>query len=483
MKKLFKLSLLIISLIILSCTKDKDDAAISENLQIQDFVWKGLNTYYLWKDDVPDLNDDKKNDTGNYNNFLLNNGSSEKLFQNLLNKPISKFPKGEAVDRFSVIVNDYTFLENLFAGIQKDNGLNFNLNLKTEGSTDVFGWVQYVLPNSDASTKEIKRGDIFYGLNGIALNTTNYRTLLGNDSYTLNMADYDNGKITPNGKTINLTKGVITENSVFIKKVITTGNSKVGYLMYNSFVTNFENDLNNAFTEFKTAAVTDLVLDLRYNGGGSVATSIRLAAMITGQFKDQVFGKVKWNNTVQSSIQTSSPNRLLYKFTNVLDNGAAISSLNLNKVYILTSQGTASASELVINALKPYITVIQVGDVTLGKNVGSITLYDSPNFTNENRSSKHKYAMQPLVIKIANKNDVGDYVNGLIPDQLYKEDKGNLGVLGDETEPLLNKALKMINPSLKSSLKSLKPAIQFENFEDSNSMRPLGNDMHIDNLK
>ena len=73
-------------------------------------------------------------------------------------------------------------------------------------------------------------------------------------------------------------------------------------------------------------------------------------------------------------------------------------------MYVLTTKSSASASELLINGLKPYIDVIQIGDVTTGKNVGSVTLYDSPNFGTQNRNPSHRYAMQPIVLKIVDKN-------------------------------------------------------------------------------
>ena len=74
----------------------------------------------------------------------------------------------------------------------------------------------------------------------------------------------------------------------------------------------------------------------------------------------------------------------------------------MSKVYFITSQSTASASELLINGLKPYIDVIQIGDVTLGKNVGSITLYDYIDNNSLTKNPNHNYAMQPIVLKIAN---------------------------------------------------------------------------------
>src|SRR5690606_13423793 len=127
-----------------------------------------------------------------------------------------------------------------------------------------------------------------------------------------------------------------------------------------------------------------------------------------------------------------------------LSSGVTLNHLNLDKIYILTTESTASASELVINGLKPYINVIQIGTTTVGKNVGSITLYDSPSFSRDGRSDKHFYAMQPIVLKTINAAGFGDYFNGLPPDVTVPEHIGNLGTLGSPSETLLSAALDQI---------------------------------------
>ena len=127
-----------------------------------------------------------------------------------------------------------------------------------------------------------------------------------------------------------------------------------------------------------------------------------------------------------------------------------LNSLNLSKVYILTSGRSASASELVINALSPYIEVIQIGTTTAGKYQASITLYDSPNFSREGANPSHTYAVQPLIYKSLNANGVTDYFNGLTPNITLGEQINNMGVLGDENEPLLAEAISNITGSGRS---------------------------------
>ena len=460
-----------------SCEDMDDTLGVASEVEIDDFIWKGLNLYYLWQEDVPDLADDRFANQEELNTFLSATSGPEALFQNLLYKPVSQFPVPDAIDRFSVLVDDYSYLENLFQGVTTNNGVEFGLRRKESNPAEIYGWVKYIIPGSDAASKDIQRGDFFYAVNGTPLNDVTYQRLLSAQTYTLNLADYDSGNITPNGQSVSLTKTQLTENPVLLADVIETGGHKVAYLMYNGFTANFDEQLNNAFRIFLAEGATELVLDLRYNGGGSVQTATYLASMITGQFNGQLFAKQQWNSKVQAYYEENNPERLVNNFTNSIGN-TTINSLNLSKVYILTTTGTASASELVINGLKPYINVVQIGDVTTGKNVGSITLYDSPDFSRNDRSRRHKYAMQPLVIKTINKDGFGEYQDGLQPTVLLKENLGNLGQLGDSTEPLLSTALGLITGNARMMRRN--PEKTTNDFKDSKSMRRFATDMYID---
>ena len=139
----------------------------------------------------------------------------------------------------------------------------------------------------------------------------------------------------------------------------------------------------------------------------------------------------------------NSPESLLNRFTNKLSNNESIFSLNLDRVFILTSARTASASELLINGLDPYIDVIHIGDFTVGKNQGSITVYDYINDSRD-KNPNHMYAMQPIVLKIGNVAGYTDFPDGLEPDIFIKESSLHPGVLGDIEEPLLKIAIDQI---------------------------------------
>lgn len=443
MKLILRATFVLFSLFLLGGC-EKDDNHVPQNIEVNNFIWKGLNLYYLWQADVPDLSDNRFANQQDLNRYLYGYGDAQDLFTHLLYKPSALFSGDQAVDRFSVLFADYTRLEGLLSGTTKNHGADFALYYKDDTQSQIIGVIRYILPNSDASTKDIHRGDIFYAVNGTVLTPANYQQLLSQNAYTLNLADYDGGAITPNGRSVSLNQTVLSENPVYLTNIIEQGSHRIGYLMYNGFYPAYESALNEAFAQFQSAGITDFVLDLRYNGGGSIQTAARLASMLTGQFTNEVFAKEQWNAKLEAYYQENEPETLYNRFTTTLDNNVSIHSLNLTKMYVLTTRATASASELVINGLKPYIEVVQVGDFTIGKNVGSVTLYDSPSFTKSGASTNHRYAMQPLVLKVVNRDGFGDYIHGLEPQVELRENLGNLGVLGQASEPLLQAAIDQI---------------------------------------
>ncbi len=465
MKTILKSVVLLFLLVLpLGCT-DMNDSPVPSELAVNDFIWKGLNLYYLWQEDVPDLADNRFANQSELNTFLGTYSDPLDLFNHLRTDAVT--------DRFSVLFSDYSVLEGVLSGTTMNNGMDYALRYKDNTNTAVIGWVRYVLPNSDAAAKGIQRGDLFYAIDGVPLTATNYRNLTAPTSYTINMADYDNGNFTPNGQSIALIKTNLSENPIFINTVITEGAHKIGYLMYNGFYASYDSQLNAAFGSLKSQNVTDLVLDLRYNSGGSINSATKLASMITGQFAGQLFAKQQWNSKAQAYYESSNPSSLENRFIEGLN------SLHLSKVYILTTKGTASASELVINCLKPYINVVQIGDVTVGKNVGSITLYDSPTFVSKNSiNPNHKYAMQPIVLKIVNKLGAGDYTTGILPTNPLPEHLYSLGILGQTDEPLLSEAINQIVANGKKAPQQEGPIVR--DFMDAKSIDPLRTEMYLD---
>ena len=472
MKNIYKcIAVLFLLITLTNCTKtDK----ISSELEVQNFIWKGLNAYYFWQDDIPDLQDNKFNNQEDLNSFIANKSPND-LFESLL------FERGQT-DKWSWIVEDYIALEQEFAGIRKSNGMKFGLVELNPDSNEIFGYVRYVIPNSNAASLGIHRGDLIYGINNQALTRMNYQTLLNGDDYTVNLGTLGQvgsvNTITPNNINVSLTKEVLEINPIQKVTTYSVSGHKIGYILYNQFIANYDDELNNAFLELSNNGITDLVLDLRYNGGGSVQTAINLSSMITGQYTNQLFAKERWNSKWQSYLEAEHPDYLINNFTNALANGTAINSLNFNSVYIIVTGSSASASELVINGLNPYINVNLIGTKTHGKYVGSVTLYDSDSYRRDDKSlnQNHHYAMQPIVFETLNKNGENNKI-GFIPENYLAEDFTNLGEIGSPTEPLFQLAISKILGLKRKENQNNK--LNLKVVSDSNLDNPIYNNMYV----
>ncbi|CDF78811.1 carboxyl-terminal protease [Formosa agariphila KMM 3901] len=475
------------------CAKDLDDYPVTTT-DINDFVWKGMNTFYLYKDEVPNLSDARFLSETEYQNYLSDYSKPEDLFYSLLYNT-------DTEDRFSWITDDYIALEQQFSGESSTHGMEYGLVRLRSDNTAVFGYVRYVLPGTDAEFKGLKRGAIFNRVDGELLyynsETDTNIGLMSGSSYTIGMASYNNqgtetkddDTVESRDETINLVKSAYTENPIYDQEILQVNGQKVGYLMYNGFTGTdaFDSELNAVFGTFKNEGISDLILDFRYNPGGSVSTATWLASMVTGQFTGDVFVKEQWNSDWQSYFENNSPEDLLNPFVDVMEKrnssnsvtfSETINHLNLNKVYVITTGSTASASELIINGLTPYINVVQVGGVTVGKYQASRTVYDSPTYSKSEVNPTHTYAMQPLIFKSLNADGYTDYFNGLTPDIQISEDYGNLGVLGDVNEPLLAAALSDISGTARKTYTS--ESTPLEVLSDSKSLQPLPNAMYVD---
>lgn len=485
MKKLL-LTFSLLSLVFTSCEKDDEsltsgftgdkDNATTElgDIEVEQFVYKGMSDIYLYKDVVPVLGDSYFASNTERDQYLAEAGSPEKLFDNLLSSQ----------DQFSFITDDYVALEESFRGITSSTaGMKYGLG-RISGTNFIFAYLQYILPGTSAEEAGLTRGTVFTEVNGQKMTLDNFEDLLDNTSFTINKGSIQDGTIVMTDETVTLHHSEYTANPVYLAETLELEGKKIGYLMYNGFVADFDGKLNNAFGKFKADGVTEFILDLRYNGGGSVESAVDLASMITGQFEGQVFMKEVWNSKYQEHFEKNNPENLLNRFNPQIRTQEAINSLSLSRVYVLTTARTASASELVINGLEPYIEVIQVGDVTTGKFQASATLYDSDDYQKEGANENHTYAIQPLIFKSANSEGKTDYVNGLSPDIEYIEDLNDLGTLGDTSEPLLKAALNHLfgrSQETKSAAEKI-AAEKFETVGESGMEDPTYQKMYIDKV-
>jgi len=221
--------------------------------------------------------------------------------------------------------------------------------------------------------------------------------------------------------------------------VIDLGTKKVGYLVYLQFLSAYDNKLREVFAQFKAQGVNELVLDLRYNGGGFISSAVTLSSLIVKNLStNNVMYRDQWNKEITDFYVARNGPNFFTKFFNNEPNNLG----TLNRVFVLTSRSTASASELVMNSLLPYMEVIQIGQNTFGKNVGSITIQDETN------PKRWQWGMQPIVLKTVNAQDKSEYgtVNGFAPkaENVQADNVLPFQPFGSRNETLLRVALNII---------------------------------------
>lgn len=475
--KKFGLLSLTVLLMAVSCSRDDDPtptptppppvATITPD-PINNFVYKAMNSWYYWQEKVPVLADNYFKTPNDYAMFI-NGKTPDKLFYELL------YDYGNT-DQFSWIENNNEIINSSarVAEVEDLTGLEVSLFPKGGGSNLYIALVNYVVPNSSADQKGIKRGDVITKVNGSYLTASNYGSLFS-ASFTVTRADSVAVAVvnsayvvttTDKVENIAITKTSIEENPIAHYQVFTISGRKIGYLVYNGFKIDFNDELNAVFGKMKTDGVQDLILDLRYNGGGSLTTALGLGQMVTGGYTGQPYVFLDFNSkhnayddfdNLQSTID-------IYRITNGNQERTGetqtINSLNLPRLYTLVSFQTASASELTVISLNKFIPVTTIGYATVGKFVGSNTLYDSPAqdyLSYENRNKNHNWKLQPITFAYYNKDkdphptvqySNGDTVPGILPvsgNRVHPyEWIGKIGEFGVTTDPELKRALELI---------------------------------------
>lgn len=427
LKKLRTGWLFVLVLLVLSACKEENEptpAVESENAKINNWIYENMEFWYYWNTQLP--------------TSTSKDQEPEDYFKSLL---VSE-------DRFSWIQPDYQELVNSLQGITKESGYEFVLYRESEGSNNVIAQILYTKANSPAVAAGLKRGDVITKINGQQMTTENYRTLLeqAKQNHKLTFKAILTGQNSFEAeKTLDISPVEYTENPNYYNSVIDLNGRKVGYYVYNFFANGtggsntYNTEMNAIFTKFKSEQITDLVLDLRFNSGGSESAAQSLASFI-GKNVDatKTFARRIYNAKVEAEIIKDpdlGQGYLTTKFQ-VKDPNVG-GQLTGGRVYVLTSSRTASASELIINALKPFMDVFLIGDVTYGKNVGSISIYDEESKTN-------KWGLQPIVVKVFNSLGQSDYGNGFQPNVLDKDNGLYLYPLGDTREALLSQAIGQI---------------------------------------
>lgn len=419
--------------------------------KINDFVWKAMNSWYYWQPNVPQLGDNYFKTPTDYANYI-NGKTPDGLFYDLL------YQYG-TVDKFSWIENNNKIVDKSvkMAEVEKTAGMDYAIYYKDSGSA-VVALINYVIPGSPAAQAGLKRGDVITRVNGAQLTENNYN-LLESDQFTVNLAAtvvFTSGvglTTTDNPNTISLTNVDLDENMVAFYKRFDLSGKRIGYLVYNGFRSDYNDELNAAFAQMKAEGVNELILDLRYNGGGSLETARALAQMMNGSFTGKPYVYLDFNNkhNDEDGFDYLSDRVRVYQDVNhqpEFVREEAINSLTLPTVYVLVSFQTASASELTVQCMGEYINVVTIGYDTVGKYVGSITLYDSPNhnYTSyTNRNTTHNWQLQPITFSYLNANKEPNPAK-IVPTYRINPytNFNNIKEFGNTSDPVLKKALEVI---------------------------------------
>ena len=438
-------------LFITSCKKDIDTdtdtgttdttvtPAASRIDLLKDSVYLYSKEMYLWQDLIPSY------DIFNPRKYT---GSTELESATAVMNGIRAL---QPLDRFSFVTT-----KEASDGLQTGESVDLGFFIKA-GSVDfalpidsVRWFVSYVYDKSTAGAAGVSRGWFINKINNTAIGYDNASVDILNGVFfgSTNNASFQ--FIKPDGAAVdvNLTKTSFVSNSVLHKSVINTTGKKVGYFVFNQFFGEpSRTELANVFSYFKTEGINELVVDLRYNPGGSTETQDALANLIApASAENKVMYKYVFGSNLQ---QNKFP--LLQKKTGYSNNSfteanntqtfSNTGSLNLSRVFFIVTGSTASASELLMNNLKPYMDVKIVGDTTYGKPVGFFPV------------DIYNYSIYPISFKTVNSAGNADYYTGFVPDKLTPD--GVNRNWGDITEPSLASTLKFINTgAFRSSAKN-----------------------------
>ena len=420
-----KIALFCIGLSFVVGCKKAVDVTPTDQTGVNNWILANMQYWYFWTDKIPTTTD--------------NTLTPDNYFSSLLYKfDATLRPDG---DRFSWIQQSADQLTASLSGESKTVGADFQLYRKS-GSDELAGRVLYVFPNTPADKAGLKRGDIFAKatIDGQLLTGTNYSSLLGSGTdWVFTLGTYENAAFVNGTTTKNITAIVYQEDPLLKDSVYVRNNTKVGYMVYNQFVPTpngtsngqYDSKMDGIIGKFKAAGVKELIIDLRYNPGGYISSAVNLSSLIgKGISKSNVMYTSKYNPQATADI---TKNQGAGYFNSYFKDKAENIGGQIQRVIILTSSRSASASELVINSLKPYMEVYLIGDVTVGKNVGSITIKDD--------TKKIKWGMQPIVLKTFNSAAQSEYTAGFKPNVSVKESLSQpLFAFGDLRDPLLNEA-------------------------------------------
>lgn len=417
-------------------SKDSDIAARQKNEALNTYMHKRLQQEYLWEQ----YNGLEVDLTMDYTQFL--NTYLMKLGDvNIEDGGVYRANSANAGKRFIYSnIQEVAAVTKVIETQSLGFGPIFSSQIRPDGTIGLS--IAYVHQGSPAWEAGMKRGDTIFKVNGVILNNSNYKDYMTALYYTPSGSyDFEFIRDADMSKSyrVSVTTGVYRYNPVIFSAIIPSGSHNIGYLVLENFDLDAQEFVVDIIQQLKDNNITDLILDLRFNPGGAVAQSRYLASAIAGTAHlDDVFVEVDFRGSKHQSWKfRGGPND---------EDGMGIApDLGLKRLYVIGSENTASASELIINGLRGIdFPVYLYGSRTEGKNVGMTTTQTTYNNV--------RYLFSPITFRVANAKGFGDYPDGFVPDVVvnnqnssYADDIDNTFPysFGDWGDMRFNKALEL----------------------------------------
>ena len=432
--------------------RDLDEQTRLERKSVNTFAWNVMDAYYLWRDEVSAAMDGWK----------------------VWDEPIGKVAEvrykdaeGNDIDRWTMLTDDFASLVGGVSGHTRTFGMDFQLYYVDKTHTGICAVVTYTCEGSPAAAAGLQRGDVILTVNNREMTSDNYQQivrddLLGGGTVKLGLSD---------GRSLSITAVDMYENPVQTVRILERPDGrKVGYLHYTSFTLDSCEELVDVFKEFVGAGINDLVLDLRYNGGGYIVVEEVLASMLAPLATVQagsVFFKEVYNARMSKEIGDESYSfRTAFTFKNA---GAqqAVSTAGANpdlpRLYVLVTEASASASECLVCGLRPYMDVILIGGQTSGKYCAGYMMdatdwYDSikkdldKDEYEQARPCVENWGIYVMYSRYADCNGITlSMPDGIAPDVAAEDDPLDGFALGDPRETMLAVALHAIEGRTRSA--------------------------------
>lgn len=427
-------SLLGILLLASACQKMNPEDERTVRYYANIFAYNVMNNYYLWKDEVSDK----------IENWVTTED------------PVKKVESSRySMDRWTKLYEDYSSFESISTGNGETFGLDFTMYYYDEAHTQICAVINYTYENSPARQAGLQRGDAILSIDGEIMTPDNYRAvgtkLIQDGSIALGMDD---------GRTLYLQSKEMYENPVHTSTTLDYGGKRFGYLHFTNFTLDSCKDLETVFAGFKADGISDLVLDLRYNSGGYVTTSIALASMIAPI--DAVKNRSIYNKEVYNDILTQSDDeveRFEQKVTYTSSSGQEVTvhplevNPGIQHLWVLVSGKTASASEALVCGLKPYMDVTLLGQQTSGKFTGGVlvkatnwfdSLKDASFDIEVGKKALPTWGLYVIISRYSDCNGVTlSMPDGISPDYEVSDNPADPAPLGSPQEKILAAALSI----------------------------------------